>query len=136
MAESTFGDILSVNVDSNETRFYNLSAANTLTVGLNGEVSINANQSTIPGTLNTTSSYAILAATASYFSGSIPSSISSSYAATASYSPTLGASLLNDEGGGNARLALISSNGTYLTTISYLTASLAITASFINGGTF
>lgn len=136
MAENTFSDILSVNVDSNETRFYNLSAANTLTVGPNGEVSFNASQSTIPGTLNTTASYALLAATASYFSGSTPTSISASYAATASYSPTLGASLLNDEGGGNARLALISSNGTYISQISYLTASLAITASFINGGTF
>lgn len=136
MAENPFNDILSVSVDSNETRFYNLSAANSLTVGLNNEISFNSTQSTIPGILNTTASYAILAATASYFSGSIPSSISASYAATASYSKTLGASLLNDEGGGNARLALISSNGTYISQVSYLTSSLAITASYINGGTF
>jgi hypothetical protein len=120
MAENTFSDILSVNVDSNETRFYNLSAAETLTVGPNNEISFNANQSTIPGTLNTTASYAITA----------------SYARTASYSKTLGASLLNDEGGGNARLALLASDGTYISQISYLTSSLAITASFINGGTF
>jgi len=59
-----------------------------------------------------------------------------SYARTASYSKTLGASLLNDEGGGNARLALLSSDGTYLSTVGYLTASLALTASFIDGGTF
>lgn len=169
MAEKTFNDILSVSVDSNETRFYNLSAANNLTVGLNNEVSINASQSTIPGTLNTTASYALTASYAmnggggSIDTGSLLKTASftnpdirftkgdgsqfsvdisalnpttASYAKTASYSSTLGASLLNDEGGGNARLALISSNGTYLTTISYLTSSLALTASFINGGTF
>jgi hypothetical protein len=170
MAESTFSDILSVNVDSNETRFYNLSAAETLTVGPNNEISFSANQSTIPGTLNTTASYAITASyamnggsggstdtgsllkTASFvnpdirftkgdgtlFSVDISSlSVSTaSYARTASYSKTLGASLLNDEGGGNARLALLASDGTYISQISYLTSSLAITASFINGGTF
>lgn len=162
MAESTFSDILSVNVDSNETRFYNLSAAETLTVGPNNEISFNANQSTIPGTLNTTASYAITASyamnggggstdtgslltTASFvnpdirftkgdgtlFSVDISSlSVSTaSYARTASYSKTLGASLINDESGGNARLALVSSDGTYISTISYLTSSLALTAS-------
>lgn len=134
MAEKTLHDILSVSVDSNETRFYNLSAAETLTIGPNNEISFNANQSTIPGTLNATASYAI---TASYaMNGGGGPSISASYAETASYSTTLGASLINDEGGGNARLALVSSNETYISTISYLTSSLSLTASYINGGTF
>jgi len=170
MAENTFSDILSVNVDSNETRFYNLSAAETLTVGPNGEVSFNASQSTIPGILSTTASYAITASyamnggsggstdtgsllkTASFSSPNISftkgdstsfnvdiSSLNvttASYARTASYSKTLGASLFNDEGSGNARLALLSSDGTYISTVNYLTSSLALTASFINGGTF
>lgn len=171
MAENTFNDILSVNVDSNETRFYNLSAAETLTIGPNNEVSFNASQSTIPGTLNTSASYALYSLTASYAmngGGSTDTSsllktasfsnpnlsftkgdstsfnvdISSlnvttaSYARTASYSKTLGASLFNDEGGGNARLALLSSDGTYISTVGYLTSSLALTASFIDGGTF
>jgi len=163
MAENTFSDILSVNVDSNETRFYNLSAAETLTVGPNGEVSFNASQSTIPGILNTTASYAITASyamnggsggstdtgsllkTASFSNPNISftkgdstsfnvdiSSLNvttASYARTASYSKTLGASLFNDEGSGNARLALLSSDGTYISTVNYLTSSLALTAS-------
>lgn len=173
MAENPINDILSVSVDSNEDRFYNLSAANNLTVGLNNEISFNATQSTIPGTLNASASYALYSLTASYAmngggggstnTGSLLTTASfsnpnlsftkgdntsfnidisslnvttASYARTASYSKTLGASLLNDEGGGNARLALISSDGTYISQIDYFTSSLAITASYINGGTF
>ena len=64
--EKTINDILSVPIDSNEDKFYNLAAANTLTIGPNNEVSINASQSTIPGTLNTSASYALYALTASY----------------------------------------------------------------------
>jgi len=135
MAEKTIHDLLSSNVGSNTTSFYDLRAVNDLIVGENGEITINTTQSTIPGILNTTASYAITASYAMNGGGGGPS-VSASYAATASYSPTLGASLINDEGGGDARLALLSSNGTYISQISYLTSSLALTASFINGGTF
>jgi hypothetical protein len=161
MAERTQHDILSSNVDSNTTSFYDLKAVNSFTIGENGEITLTPGQSTIPGIVNTTASYAITALSASYFSGSISNAVtaisaswaatasyfsgsisnatfatSASYAATSSYSKTLGASLLNDEGSGNARLALVSSDGTTISTVSYLTASLALTASFINGGTF
>lgn len=59
MAENTLSDILSVSVDSNETRFYNLSAANTFNIGLNNEITLSTSYSTIPGLLVTTASYAL-----------------------------------------------------------------------------
>ena len=122
MAENPISDILSVNVDSNETRFYNLSAANTLTVGLNNEISFNATQSVVPGLLVATSSYAI---TASYAmnGGSVNTG---SLLITASF---VNPDVRFTKGDGSQFSVDISA-------LNVISASYAMTASFINGGTF
>lgn len=60
------------------------------------------------------------------FSGSIAGT--ASYSLTSSYSTTLGASLANNSSG---QLTLRNSNGSTISTISKLTASLALTASYL-----
>ena len=135
MVEKTINDILLTNVDSNETKFYNLSAANTLTVGPNNEVSINASQSTIPGILNTSASYALYSLTASYAinggSGG-GSTDTGSLLKTASFSNPNISFTKGDGTTFNVNISTLS-----VTSASYaLTSSQALTASFINGGTF
>ncbi len=77
--------------------------------------------------LNITAESASYATTASLLLGSVTSA---SYAATASYSTTLGASITNDA---NGKLSLINSNNTGISVIDFLTASLALTASSLLG---
>ena len=77
--------------------------------------------------LNITAESASYADTASLLLGSVTSA---SYAATASYSTTLGASITNDA---NGKLSLINSNNTGISVIDFLTASLALTASSLLG---
>jgi len=134
MVEKTINDILLTNVDSNETRFYNLSAANTLTIGPNNEVSINASQSTIPGILNASASYALYSLTASYAinGGSGGSTDTGSLLKTASFSNPNISFTKGDGTTFNINISTLS-----VTSASYaLTSSQALTASFINGGTF
>lgn len=137
MVEKTINDILLTNIDSNETKFYNLSAANTLTVGPNNEVSINASQSTIPGTLNTSASYALYSLTASYAinggsGGGGGSTDTGSLLKTASFSNPNISFTKGDGTTFNVNISTLS-----VTSASYaLTSSQALTASFINGGTF
>jgi hypothetical protein len=129
MAENTLSDILSVNIDSNETRFYNLSAAETLTVGPNNEISFNASQSTIPGTLNASSSYALYSLTASYAmngGGGGGGTDTGSLLKTASF---VNPDIRFTKGDGSQFSVDISA-------LSVVTASYARTASFIDGGTF
>jgi hypothetical protein len=63
------------------------------------------------------------------FAGTITNATSASYAATASYSTTLGAEITNPVVG---MLRLRNSNSTTISTISDLTASLAASASYLN----
>lgn len=79
---------------------------------------------------NTTSSIDL-----SNLSGSFTGSFTgtSSFALTSSYSTTLGASLANNSSG---QLTLRNSNNSTISTISRLTASLALTASFTTGSIF
>ena len=63
------------------------------------------------------------------FAGTITNATSASYAATASYSTTLGAEITNPVVG---MLRLRNSNSTTISTISDLTASLAASASYVN----
>jgi len=103
---------------------YNAST-NVLTVG-------NISATTLTGSLQGTSSWAISssqALTASYYGGSVTSA---SYAATASYSTTLGANIINTDTG---ELKLVNSANSSISSITALTASLALnanTASFVN----
>lgn len=67
MAEKTTNDILSVNVDSNETKVLNATVINTFkSISPSGEIIFDSAEAVIPGTLNTTAS---LAATASFING-------------------------------------------------------------------
>jgi len=70
--------------------------------------------------LNITAESSSYAATASLLLGSVTSA---SYAATSSYSLTLGASLTNDADG---KLSLINSNNTGISVVNFLTASLTV----------
>jgi len=128
MAENPINDILSVSVDSNEDRFYNLSAANNLTVGLNNEISFNATQSTIPGILNASASYALYSLTSSYAmnGGGGGSTDTGSLLVTASFV--------------NPNIRFTKGDGTLfdidISALNVITASYARTSSFIDGGTF
>lgn len=116
MPEKTITDLLSVDVDSLETKFLETTNIYSFqTLGPSGEIIFDSTEAIIPGTLNTTSS---LALTASYANAAN----SSSYALTASYamnaggvtqiiagtnitiSPTggLGAVTINSTGGGGS----------------------------------
>jgi hypothetical protein len=64
------------------------------------------------------------------FAGTIANATSASYAATASYSTTLGAEITNPVAG---MIRLRNSNSTTISTITDLTASLATTASYVAG---
>ena len=67
MAEKTKQDILSVEVDSSETKFLKATTVYSLkSVSPSGEIIFDSTQATIPGTLNTTAS---LAVTASFIDG-------------------------------------------------------------------
>jgi hypothetical protein len=67
MPEKTITDLLSVDVDSLETKFLETTNIYSFkTLGPNGEIIFDSTEATIPGTLNTTAS---LAATASYING-------------------------------------------------------------------
>lgn len=67
MAEKTIHDLLSSNIDSNETKVLNATAVYSLkSIGPSGEVVFDSKEATVPGILNTTAS---LAATASFIDG-------------------------------------------------------------------
>lgn len=67
MAEKTLHDLLSSNIDSNETKMLNATAVFSLkSTGPDGEIVFDSAEAKIPGTLNTTAS---LAATASFING-------------------------------------------------------------------
>ncbi len=67
MAEKTINDILSVSVDSDETKILKVTTITSLkSVSPSGEIIFDSTQATIPGTLSTTAS---LAATASFIDG-------------------------------------------------------------------
>jgi len=67
MVEKTVFDLLSVDIDSAETKFLNTTAVFSLkSTGPDGEIVFDSAEAKIPGTLNTTAS---LAATASFIDG-------------------------------------------------------------------
>jgi len=67
MVEKTIHDLLSVDVDSLETKTLNSTAVFSLkSIGPSGEVIFDSTEATIPGVLNTTASLSI---TASYING-------------------------------------------------------------------
>jgi hypothetical protein len=157
MAEKTINDVLSVSVDSDETKFYNLSAANNLTIGLNNEISFNTTQSTIPGFIADTASLAFTASTAPLYlplaGGTITgnltvngtTTLNNVISVTSSYSS--GSTIFGDSLVDTHRFtgsvfitgsALTWNNSTLIA--SNVTSSMSVldaqTASFINGGTF
>lgn len=73
MSEKTLHDLLSSNIDSNETKVLNATTIYSLrSVSPGGEIIFDSTEAVIPGTLNTTASLAIsasLANTASFIDG-------------------------------------------------------------------
>jgi hypothetical protein len=156
MAEKTISDLLSINVDSQETKFLKTTNIYSFqTLGTNGEIIFDSTQQTIPGILDTTVS---LAATASYVrpltqSVSITGNLTvggtaylnSVVAVTSSYSSgsTIFGDALADTHQFTGSVFITGSsftwNGSTLIT-SNVTSSMSVlnaqTASFINGGTF
>lgn len=129
MAEKTPSDILSVNVDSNETKVLNATVIDTFkSISPNGQIIFDSTEAIIPGTLSTTasfstsSSYAVLANTAT----------SASYALTASY---LEGTITSASYALTASLALKASGsltGSLLGTASTASLALEVSASSIN----
>jgi len=156
MPEQTIADLLSVNVDSQETKFLETTNIYSFkTLGPSGEIIFDSTQQTIPGILDTTVS---LAATASYVnplsqSVSITGNLTVNgtaflnrvVAVTSSYSSgsTIFGDALNDTHQFTGSVFITGSSFTWngnTLIASNVTSSMSVlnaqTASFIDGGTF
>jgi len=156
MPEQTRYDILGTQIDSEETKFINLTAVTSLhSQGTDGEIIFDSDQQIIPGILDTTVS---LAATASYVnplsqSVSITGNLTVNgtaflnrvIAVTSSYSSgsTIFGDALNDTHQFTGSVFITGSSFTWNSNTliaSNVTSSMSVlnaqTASFINGGTF
>lgn len=156
MVERSFNDILSVSIDSNETKVLNATAVLSLkSTGPNGEIVFDSTEAKIPGTLNTTAS---LAATASYvnilnqnvaISGNLSVTgttyLNSIVINTASYSSgsTIFGDTLTDTHQFTGSVFITGSSLTWNNSTliaSNVTSSMSVlnaqTSSFIDGGTF